>query len=167
MFFDPQNYLYFQKLITQKVKPIAKIYSYCLLKSHFHLLVKIESEAKIRALFPEKNQTAIETIISQQFSNTFNSYSQAINKRYARTGKLFELPFRRRDIDSSEKLVTTILYINQNPVKHGITKDGFSYPYSSASDIIKNNNTFIESDDIINLFDGVDGFKNSLQNYDV
>ena len=72
-----------------------------------------------------------------------------------------------RDIDSSEKLVTTILYINQNPVKHGITKDGFSYPYSSASDIIKNNNTFIESDDIINLFDGVDGFKNSLQNYDV
>lgn len=167
LFFDHQNYLYFQKLITQKVKPIAKIYSYCLLKNHFHLLVKIESEAKIRALFPEKNQTTIETIISQQFSNTFNSYSQAINKRYARTGKLFELPFRRRDIDSSEKLVTTILYINQNPVKHGITKDGFSYPYSSASDIIKNNNIFIEIDDIINLFDGVDGFKNSLQNYDV
>lgn len=167
LFFDHQNYLYFLKLITKKVKPIAQIYSYCLLKNHFHILVKIKSEIEIRALFSEKSQTGIETLISQQFSNTFNSYSQAINKRYARTGKLFELPFRRKDIDSSEQLIRTVLYINKNPGKHGITKDCLSYPYSSASDIIKNVNVFIESDDLIYLFDDVAGFKDALLKYDV
>jgi len=167
LFFDRQNYLYFLKLIKLKIRPIAQIYSYCLLKNHFHLLVKINSEKTIRALFSEKNQTGIETIISQQFSNTFNSYSQAINKRYVRTGKLFELPFRRKDIDSSEQLIRTILYINKNPVKHGITEDYISYPYSSVCEIINNDNAFIDGCDIVNLFSDVDGFKDALLNYDV
>ena len=167
LFFDHENYLYFLKLIKLKIRPVAQIYSYCLLKNHFHLLVKINSELTIRTLFSEKDQTGIETIVSQQFSNTFNSYSQAINKRYARTGKLFELPFRRKDIDSSEQLIRTVLYINKNPVKQGITKDCLSYPYSSASDIVMNDNVFIESDYLIHLFDGVAGFKDALENYDV
>ena len=167
LFFDHENYLYFLKLIKLKIRPVAQIYSYCLLKNHFHLLVKINSELTIRTLFSEKDQTGIETIVSQQFSNTFNSYSQAVNKRYARTGKLFELPFRRKDVDSSDHLVRTILYINKNPVKHGITEDCLAYPYSSAREIINNEDDFLESCDIMSLFSDVDGFKDALLNYDV
>ena len=163
LFFDHENYLYFLKLIKLKIRPVAQIYSYCLLKNHFHLLVKINSELTIRALFSEKDKTGIETIISQQFSNTFNSYSQAVNKRYARTGKLFELPFRRKDVDSSDHLVRTILYINKNPVKHGITEDCLAYPYSSAREIINNEDDFLESCDIMNLFSDVDGFKDAMK----
>lgn len=82
-------------------------------------------------MFPQKDTTETSKIISQQFSNMFNSYTQAINKYYGRTGKLFELPFRRKLIDSHEQLINTIHYIHNNPAKHGITPNPEIYRYSS------------------------------------
>jgi len=167
LFFNHQNYLYFLKLIADKIKPVAQIYSYCLLKSHFHILVKINTEVLIRERFPEKSQTLITHIISQQFSNTFNSYSQAINKHFGRTGKLFELPFRRKEITSNLQLINAVLYINKNPVKHKITSDYLNYPYSSLDEIIKNKNVFVESHFILSLFDNFDEFATALSDYNV
>lgn len=167
LFFNHQNYLYFLKLISEKVKPVAKIHSYCLLKNHFHLLVKIKSEDVIRQIFSDKKNFEIENIISQQFSNTFNSYSQAINKHFGRTGKLFELPFRRKEITSEQQLIKTILYINKNPVKHKILNDLFTYHYSSINKIINDDNLFLESEEVISLFNDKDNFILALQNYSV
>ena len=165
LFFNNQNYLYFLKLIAEKVKPIAEIHSYCLLENHFHLLVKIKHENNIREQFPEKENLEVEKIISQQFSNTFNSYSQAINKHFGRTGKLFELPFRRKEILSETQLVNSILYINKNPEKHQVTSDFFFYKYSSIGEICNEHNKFVESSQVIELFNGRENFILSLQNY--
>src|SRR5690625_3170448 len=74
IFLEDANYFYFLKLVKKHILPIADIYSYCLLNNHFHLLVKIKEEC-------EKNP-------SQSFSNLFNAYSKAFNKRYKRTGSL-------------------------------------------------------------------------------
>lgn len=131
LFFDDQNYHYFLSLIRNKISSVATVYAYCLLSNHFHLLVRIKPEKEIREAFPLKSQTEVSKIISQQFSNTFNSYTQAINKHFGRTGKLFELPFRRKLITSHEQLVNTIQYIHNNPLKHGITKNIEDYRYSS------------------------------------
>ena len=86
-------------------------------------------------MYPQKETIEISRIISQQFSNMFNSYTQAINKHYGRTGKLFELPFRRKLIGSHEQLINTIHYIHNNPVKHGITINANNYRYSSLFSI--------------------------------
>lgn len=167
LFFNHQNYLYFLRLINEKVKPVAEIHSYCLLKNHFHILVKIKSEDLIRERFPEKERLEIQSIISQQFSNTFNSYSQGINKHFGRTGKLFELPFRRKEITSDQQLINTILYINKNPVKHKISNDLFTYPYSSVDKIMNDDHLFIESEKVISVFNDKDNFIIALQNYPV
>lgn len=167
LFFNHQNYLYFLKLISEKVKLVAEIHSYCLLKNHFHILVKIKSEDFIRANFPDKEDCEIQMIISQQFSNTFNSYSQAINKHFGRTGKLFELPFRRKEITSEQQLINTVLYINKNPVKHKISNDLFTYSYSSVNKIINDDNLFIESEKVISVFNDKDNFILALRNYPV
>ncbi|MDQ0476135.1 transposase [Chryseobacterium sp. MDT2-18] len=167
LFFNHQNYLYFLKLISEKVKPVAEIHSYCLLQNHFHLLVRIKSEELIRLKFPEKENSHIESIISQQFSNTFNSYSQAINKHFGRTGKLFELPFRRKKMTSEQQLINTILYINKNPAKHKITNDFLSYPYSSVGEILNESCLFVERLEVVCLFNDKDNFKLALQNYKV
>lgn len=151
LFFNHQNYFYFLKLISDKVKLVAEIHSYCLLQNHFHILMWIKSEDVIREKFPEKDNLEIGSIISQQFSNTFNSYSQAINKHFGRTGKLFELPFRRKEITSEQQLINTILYINKNPVKHKISNDLFTYAYSSLHTIVNNDNLFNESSKVILL----------------
>lgn len=131
LFFDDRNYHYFIKLMESKISSIVDIYAYCLLKNHFHILIKVKSEQEIRRMFPQKDTIETSKIISQQFSNMFNSYTQAINKHYARTGKLFELPFRRKLISSHEQLTNTIHYIHNNPVKHGITTNPEIYRYSS------------------------------------
>ncbi|MFC6269590.1 transposase [Frigoriflavimonas asaccharolytica] len=167
LFFEEQNYFYFLKLLTEKVKPVAKIYSYCLMKNHFHILVRINSEGEIRSGFPDKNDIEIEKIISRQFSNTFNSYSQAINKRFGRTGKLFELPFRRKKIITEQQLVNCILYINKNPAKHKIESDFFKYPYSSIENILSKNNFFVESKEVIDLFDDEINLRIALKNFGV
>ncbi len=131
LFFDERNYSYFLKLMESKISCIVDIYAYCLLQNHFHFLVRIKTEQEIRRIFPQKDTIETSKIISQQFSNMFNSYTQAINKHYGRTGKLFELPFRRKFIDSHEQLMNTIHYIHNNPVKHGITTNPEIYRYSS------------------------------------
>ncbi|MGV8914080.1 MAG: transposase [Kaistella sp.] len=167
LFFNHQNYLYLLKLISEKVKPVADIYSYCLLQNHFHILVRIKSEVLIREKLLEKENLEIKTIISQQFSNTFNSYAQAINKHFGRTGKLFELPFRRKEMASEQQIINTILYINRNPAKHKITNDFLSYPYSSVDEILHDVNLFVESSKVISLFKDRDHFTIALQNYQV
>lgn len=167
LFFEHQNYYYLLKLIAEKIKPIADIYSYCLLKNHFHILVRIKNEIEVRNMSLFKNDVEIEKLVSQQFSNTFNSYSQAINKRFSRTGKLFELPFRRKEINTQQQLLNSILYINKNPTKHKIIEDFFKYPYSSVGDILNKNNFFVESREVLGLFDDENNFRIALKNYKV
>ncbi len=86
LFYEEENYLYFLRLLTRYVLNVAEVYAYCLLVNHFHLLVRIFDQ-------PAKPP-------HQVFSHLFNSYAQSINKRYDRTGSLFERPFHRRLIDS-------------------------------------------------------------------
>src|SRR5665811_1583330 len=48
----------------------------------------------------------------QYFSNLFNAYSKAVNKRFLRHGALFERPFKRKKINDVEYLKQAILYIH-------------------------------------------------------
>ncbi len=167
LFFEDRNYFYFLKLLEEKIKPVAKFYSYCLMQNHFHLLVEIKTEKEIRAAFPNKQQYAVEAIVSKQFSNVFNSYTQAINKNYGRTGKLFELAFRRKEVMTEIYLLNSILYINKNPVKHSIKTDLLSYKYCSLKDILNDNNSLVESAKVCELFDDCENFLECLRNYQV
>jgi hypothetical protein len=44
LFREQRNYPYFLKLYAKHIEPIAETYAYCLLRNHFHLLVKIKDE---------------------------------------------------------------------------------------------------------------------------
>lgn len=165
MFFEDKNYHYFLKLLKEKLSCISNIYSYCLLTNHFHLLVQIKSETEIRNVFSEKSETEISKIISQQFSNMFNSYTQAINKRFERTGKLFELPFRRKWITSEKQLINTILYIHNNPRKHHISENIFEYPYSSLMKIVNCKDDLLDYKEVLDIFDDEENLKSTHLNY--
>ena len=53
---------------------------------------------------------------SSQFSHLFNSYTQAFNKKYNRTGSLFESPFHRKEIMNDNYFKHLIYYTsNLNP----------------------------------------------------
>ena len=82
IFIEEKNYYYFLNLVKKHILPIAEVYCYCLLKNHFHLLVRIKDSLQILERFQTKPYTP--------FSNMFNSYTKSINKMYNRTGSLFQ-----------------------------------------------------------------------------
>ena len=145
IFFEKENYEYFLRLLEKHICPVAKIYSYCLLSNHFHLLIQI----KKGAINP-----------SQKFSNFFNSYTKSINKKYNRTGSLFQKPFKRIRVIDSEYLFQLVTYIHLNPEKHGVLNGFEKYQYSSFSMFLNNrSSSFIETKEVLEWFDGITNFE--------
>ena len=47
IFFENENYNHFLRLYAKYIEPIAETYAWCLLKNHFHLLVRIKEKSEI------------------------------------------------------------------------------------------------------------------------
>jgi hypothetical protein len=103
-----------------------------------------------------KNLKVIEP--SKQFGFLFNAYTQAINKKFNRTGGLFEKPFERKLIISDSYLKNIIHYIHNNPVQHGFVKQMSLYPWSSYDSIISDKPTKLKRKEIIAIYGGKDEF---------
>ena len=130
IFIDPENYSYFLKLVKKYLTETCIIYAYCLLPNHFHFLLKIKETKNL----PELCQNG-KRKIHQPFSNMFNAYTKAINKKYKRTGSLFQEHLHRIKIDTEEYFRELLLYIHLNPEKHKIFDDFSKYPHSSYRDL--------------------------------
>jgi REP element-mobilizing transposase RayT len=146
LFKEEINYNYFLLLLQKHLLPIAEIFSYCLLKNHFHLLVRV-------------NETTEDRDFPQAFSNMCNAYTKAINKKYERTGSLFENRYRRRKISDENDLRNVILYINLNPVYHRFIRNIYEYKHSSLPILLSYKKTFIKRDEVLNFFDGRDNLR--------
>ena len=160
IFFDNGNYEYFLKLYQQYIYPIAETYAWCLMKNHFHFLVYIRSENEIKKEALEYSTVEKPKILdaSKQFGHLFNAYTQAINKKYNRTGSLFEKPFERKRIDSEKYLKNLIYYIHNNPIHHGFVKNTIEYPWSSYETMLSNKPTRLKREDSIEIFGSKEAF---------
>ena len=146
LFLEPENYSHFLNLIKTHIIEIADIYAYCLLRNHFHLVIKIKSKTEL----PEKYHSGNK--LSQPFSNLFNAYTKAVNKWYDREGSLFRVRFKRERISDLNYLRNAIIYIHLNPVKHSFTKDYSTYSYSSFQSLLSPKDTLLKRMEIFELF---------------
>lgn len=80
---------------------LVDIGAYCLMPNHFHLLVREREENGI-SIFMKKLSTG---------------YSMYFNKKYERTGKLFEGAFKATHADDDRYLEYLFSYIHLNPIK--------------------------------------------------
>jgi len=150
VFPDKQNYAYFELQMSKHLLPIADIYAYCLIKNHYHLLLRIKDEQDLPLKFKNKPSLAI--------SNLLNGYTKAINKSKGRTGSLFEKNFERKKIEKDEYFRNILLYIHCNPVHHGICNSFLEYSHSSVHEYKNEDSLFIDRSLPLNLFDGKDNF---------
>ena len=141
IFKDAENMRYFLTLVSNYFSNKISILSYCLLKNHFHFLVKINCE----------NEEA-----TQIFSNLFKTYARAYNTQQNSTGSLFEEHFKRKKIVSNEYLRNLIIYIHRNPENHNIIDDFRKYNFSSYQEIISENNDFVKINETIHAFNDLD-----------
>jgi len=127
IFNETDNYYHFFNLYEKYIPKVADTYAWVLMPNHFHFLVYIKKNPDR----VKKNNLKNELNPSQQFSNLFNSYAQAFNKRYERHGSLFERPFKRKIINDQIYLKKVLIYIHQNPIHHGLCKHPMEYGWSS------------------------------------
>ncbi|OWP77095.1 transposase [Flavobacterium oreochromis] len=151
LFDTKENYEYFLRLYTTHIDPIAETFAWCLMKNHFHFLVRIKE-------IPEINTEKI-ILPSQSFSNLFNAYTKAYNKYYKRHGALFERPFRRKHINHINYLQNVIAYIHNNPVHHNICEHPLQYPWSSYLSCVSEKPTKLKRREVIEIFNDLDNFK--------
>ena len=147
IFIQECNYSYFLQQYTRYIDPVADTFAYCLLRNHFHLLVRIKDAAD-SPLTP-----------SQHFSHLFNAYARTINRTYQRSGALFQRPFGRIAVTSDSYFLQLIAYIHQNPQKHGFVKDFRDWPYSSYQPLSSTRATHLRRDEVLAWFDGVEQFE--------
>jgi hypothetical protein len=143
IFREERNYHHFLKLYAHHIEPIAGTYAYCLLRNHFHFCVRTRApeEAPPEAKDP-----------SQYFSNFFNAYAKAFNKTYCRCGALFQRPFGRIEVSSEAYLQRLIIYIHQNPQRHGFLSDFREWPYSSYHSLLCEKPTRLLRHEVLDWF---------------
>jgi REP element-mobilizing transposase RayT len=168
IFIEERNYSLFLRLFERHLSGVVDLYAYCLLKNHFHILVRVKSEDEIletrktlrvstvtktlatdlNFAKPQDHQDQPEKPLgskyaSDQFSNFFNAYAKTINQAYGRTGSLFQHPFGRVPITTNRQFWNVIAYVHQNPQKHGFAhsrmRDFREWKYSSYGVILTPN----------------------------
>lgn len=160
LFYEERNYRYFLKLYARYIEPVAETYAYCLLRNHFHVLVRVKTEEEQEQTFQAKTLKVFKVLNpSRQFSHLFNAYAKAINKAYRRTGSLFEHPFGRIPVTSDAYFVHLIAYIHRNPQKHRFVDDFREWPWSSYHAVLSQKPTRVQRDDVLAWFDGAAAFQ--------
>ena len=151
LFVEERNYRYFLQLYGQHVAPIADTYAYCLLRNHFHLLVRIKD-------LTDLEDPAAAKPPSQHFSNLFNAYAKAFNRAHDRSGSLFQRPFGRIEVTSDAYFAWLVVYIHHNPEKHGFVDDFRDWPYSSYHAHLSDKPTQLQREEVLGWFDGPKGY---------
>ncbi|TPV31880.1 transposase [Paucihalobacter ruber] len=141
LFIEEDNYIYFLSLIKKHL-----LNSMDLIKNHFHLIVKTKPDTS-------------DNNLSRSFSNLFNAYAKAINKRYHRSGSLFKDQFSRIKIEDETYLQSIIIYVHTNPTHHGFTTDFRTYKYSSYHSMTSKKPTELDREFVLSLFDDRKNFE--------
>lgn len=168
LFKEERNYSYFLEKYKKFVSPVADTFAYCLMKNHFHLLIRTKSEEEILNYYYRVRNNSLQgnysipdpsKILSNAFASLFKSYAQSINKAYKRTGNLFDLPFRRIEVTTDAYFSTLVNYIHKNPQMHGFVKDFREYPHSSYCTLLSDKETHLFRQEVLNWFGGREGFR--------
>ncbi len=94
-------------------------HAYALMPNHYHLLVETTRGELSRGM------------------HTINGlYSQFFNSRYQRVGHLFQGRFKALLIDKNSYWLAVGRYIHQNPVRAGLAREPWDYPWSSCSQMM-------------------------------
>lgn len=104
---------FIQVLTDCKAISKYKMFAYCLMGNHVHLLLKVEAED-----------------LEQIFKRIGGRYVYWYNVKYQRTGHLFQDRFKSEPVETDKYFLAAIRYIHQNPIKAGLSH-GLDYAWSS------------------------------------
>ncbi len=129
---EDKNYLYLIQLLKKYTKHFQlTVIAYCIMPNHFHFLLRQEADCSIADCM-------------QRIQNT---YTKAINKKYNRSGSLFEGPFKSILVREDQYLIHLCRYIHRNPLdcKPSLILNLMDWQYSNYLEWIgKRNGSMID-----------------------
>lgn len=166
IFFNRENYIYFLHKIRKHIVPHADILAWCLMPNHFHLMILVN-----KVIIETVSLASISKNISVAQNHTLNkkltlndsigimlrSYTQAVNKEFKRSGKLFREKTKAECINCPTGVTPSFIiangityfnneqperqypqvcfnYIHDNPVKARLVSKAEDWEFSSAVD---------------------------------
>ena len=118
---DEDNEAFLDILKTCKQMSGFKLYAYCLMGNHVHLILKTCEEE-----------------LDQIFKRIGTKYVYWYNCKYNRTGHLFQDRFKSEPIEDDSYFLTALRYVHQNPTKAGLVSDISTYKWSSYCEYTEN-----------------------------
>ena len=117
VFISDDDYLfYLDNLREWKEKFGCKVYAYCLMTNHVHLIIDPGADERNLALLMKR-------VAGRQ--------TRYVNKLAKRTGSLWEGRYKSSTISTNEYLLACCRYVELNPVRAGIVADPKDYRWSS------------------------------------
>ena len=111
-----------------------KVYSYCLMGNHVHLLLKEAEDS-----------------ISDAVKRISSTYVLWYNKKYKRYGHLFQDRFKSEPVENMGYFLTVLRYIHQNPLKAKMVSNILETKWTSYYEYISESN-FIDVDLALDVF---------------
>lgn len=115
IFLDDGDYYLFLSVLAEAVKLFnIKIYSYCLMSNHYHLLISA----------PDAN-------ISRAMRHINGVYTQKTNRKHKLEGALFKGRYKSILIEEDSYFMECVRYIHRNPIKAGLVGEEGEYHWTS------------------------------------
>lgn len=123
---DEDKEKYFELVGKNQLKYGFKVYGYCLMNNHGHLIID-PAGADISKIMHAINF----------------SYARYFNKKYKRYGHVFQDRFKSKIVDTERYMITLSAYIHNNPKDiPGYESNVEDYPYSSFKEYLNKTDTF-------------------------
>jgi putative transposase len=117
VFADAEDSRYFLYLLDRyRSRFPLQLYHYCLMRNHFHLLVRMESAKELSALM----------------AGLLRAYVHYFNRRYGFVGHLWQGRFKSPAVDVEPYFLSCARYIERNPLRAGVVAAPWQYEWSSC-----------------------------------
>ena len=116
---EEDNQKFLEVLNDCKAVSGYKLFAYCLMGNHIHLLIKVEQED-----------------LEQIFKRIGGRFVYWYNGKYSRGGHLFQDRYKSEPVETDEYFLAVLRYIHQNPVKAALSKTVDEYSWSSYHEYI-------------------------------
>ena len=118
LFADDEDRAYFLALLARYRDRFGlRLYHYCLMGNHFHLLLQLGDPGRLSALM----------------AGLLRAYVHHCHRRRGFVGHLFQGRFKSPAIEAETYLLSCGRYIERNPLAAGLTAEPWRYRWSSCA----------------------------------
>ncbi|MFA5349763.1 MAG: transposase [Candidatus Omnitrophota bacterium] len=116
VFLEPYDYEKYLNFLTKYKKKFKfKLYCFCLMPNHIHLIIELNNPSILNRIMRGLNL----------------SYSQYFNFKYKKVGHLWQDRFKSKIIEKDAYLLECINYVESNPIRASLVSHINEYRWSS------------------------------------